>query len=187
LEDFDNSKILVLISVSALAKGFDKPYVECILDMRPLRRSLAEYVQMVGRGLRCNPGKKECYLLDFTGNIDRFLPDFEDVYYNGVNSLDMSQRLNRVRTDKESKNAICCPVCDNLYMHKKCTNCGYEKPIEKRVVEVELENIKLEPVTICHTFVPAMKIEEENTHGKEKHKPAHTFFGRMKQLFNAIS
>ncbi len=184
LDDFDNSRILVLISVSALAKGFDKPYVECILDLRPLRRSLSEYVQMIGRGLRSNLGKKECYLLDFTGNIDRFLPDFENVYYNGVDSLDMSEKLNRVRTDKESKNAISCPVCDNLYMHTKCTNCGYVKPMATTPVIVELENVELQSVEIFGDRPqPLMNVGEMKTNKKPT---PFNFLGKLKQVFSSF-
>lgn len=183
LDDFDNSRILVLISVSALAKGFDKPYVQCILDLRPLRRSLSEYVQMVGRGLRSSLGKKECYLLDFTGNIDRFLPDFENVYYSGVDSLDMSERLNRVRSDKESKNAISCPVCDNLYMHTKCTNCGFVKPVTTTPIIVDVEKVELQSVEIFGDRPQPLEVTGE----RNSNKPATSnFLGKLKHVFSLL-
>ena len=75
-----DSFLKVLISVEALAKGFDVPDVGCICDARPLRKSLSTAIQMWGRGLRSSPvtGKKDCYLLDFSGNIVRFFEDFND-------------------------------------------------------------------------------------------------------------
>ena len=62
-----DSALRVLISVEALAKGFDVPDVECVCDCRPLRKSLSSAIQMWGRGLRCSPdtGKQDCVLLDF--------------------------------------------------------------------------------------------------------------------------
>jgi superfamily II DNA or RNA helicase len=59
-----------LISVSALAKGFDVEDVGCIIMARPLRKSLAEHVQIFGRGLRKDPADpaKECIVLDHSGN-----------------------------------------------------------------------------------------------------------------------
>jgi superfamily II DNA or RNA helicase len=54
------SLLRVLISVEALAKGFDAPDVGCVIDCRPLRKSLSTAVQMWGRGLRSAPGKSDC-------------------------------------------------------------------------------------------------------------------------------
>jgi DNA repair protein RadD len=53
LRDFKQTDGLlkVLISVEALAKGFDVPGVSCICDVRPLRKSLSTAMQIWGRGL----------------------------------------------------------------------------------------------------------------------------------------
>lgn len=61
-----DSSLRVLISVEALAKGFDVPDVGCVVDCRPLRKSLSTAIQMWGRGLRSSPetGKTDCILLD---------------------------------------------------------------------------------------------------------------------------
>ncbi len=61
-----DSTLRILISVEALAKGFDVPDVGCVVDCRPLRKSLSTAIQMWGRGLRSSPetGKKDCLLLD---------------------------------------------------------------------------------------------------------------------------
>lgn len=61
-----NAELRVLISVEALAKGFDVPDVGCVVDCRPLRKSLSTAIQMWGRGLRSatEAGKKDCILLD---------------------------------------------------------------------------------------------------------------------------
>jgi superfamily II DNA or RNA helicase len=69
LEDFKkpDSILRVLVSVEALAKGFDQKDVSCVCDVRPLRKSLSTAIQMWGRGLRASPetGKKDLLLLDF--------------------------------------------------------------------------------------------------------------------------
>lgn len=58
----NDTPLRVLISVEALAKGFDVPDVSCVVDCRPLRKSLSTAIQMWGRGLRSSPdtGKKDC-------------------------------------------------------------------------------------------------------------------------------
>ena len=45
-----DSVLRVLLSVSALAKGFDVQDVGCVCDVRPLRKSLSEAIQMWGAG-----------------------------------------------------------------------------------------------------------------------------------------
>lgn len=61
-----DSKIRILISVEALAKGFDVQDIGCVIDARPLRKSLSTAIQMWGRGLRSSDatGKTDCLLLD---------------------------------------------------------------------------------------------------------------------------
>src|SRR5690606_24765306 len=49
-----------------LTEGFDEPSVECVVIARPTK-SKPLYLQMIGRGSRLSPGKKECLILDVTG------------------------------------------------------------------------------------------------------------------------
>lgn len=128
-----DASLRVLISVEALAKGFDVPDVGCVVDCRPLRKSLSTFIQMVGRGLRSSPatGKKDCILLDHSGNILRFAEDFEQMYFHGVESLDMGQKLDKtVRKDEpqDEYEAKGCPHCGHKPFRKHCMACGYEKP-----------------------------------------------------------
>lgn len=122
----------VLISVEALAKGFDVPDVGCVVDCRPLRKSLSTAIQMWGRGLRSSPatGKTDCILLDHSGNILRFAEDFEQVFHEGVASLDMGEKLDRTvrKDDKAAFEAKGCPSCGHTPFRKRCMACGYEKP-----------------------------------------------------------
>jgi DNA repair protein RadD len=92
-----DSTLRVLISVEALAKGFDVQDVGCVVDCRPLRKSLSTAIQMWGRGLRASPetGKKDCLLLDHSGNILRFAEDFTDIFYNGLAELDCGEKLDK--------------------------------------------------------------------------------------------
>lgn len=124
-----DSFVRVLVSVEALAKGFDVPDVGCVADARPLRKSLSTAIQMWGRGLRSSPdtGKKELLLLDFSGNIIRFKDDFENIYFNGLDALDSGEKLDKViRKDDEEKEAKGCPSCGRIPFNKRCMACGFE-------------------------------------------------------------
>lgn len=131
LEDYrrPDSYIRVLISVEALAKGFDVPDVGCVCDARPLRKSLSTAIQMWGRGLRSSPetGKKDCFLLDFSGNIIRFAEDFTEVFFNGLESLDSGDKLDKKIRPDEDAELKGCPKCGYKPFHKRCMACGFEK------------------------------------------------------------
>ena len=123
-----DSHLKVLISVEALAKGFDVPDVGCICDARPLRKSLSTAIQMWGRGLRSSPktGKTDCFLLDFSGNIVRFFEDFSDIYFNGLLKLNDGDKLDKKIREKEEFETKGCPKCGYNPFHKRCMACGYE-------------------------------------------------------------
>lgn len=125
-----DSTLRVLISVEALAKGFDVPDVGCVVDCRPLRKSLSTAIQMWGRGLRSSPstGKTDCILLDHSGNITRFAEDFTNIFYDGLSALDMGEKLDKtIRRDDEEKEAKGCPSCGYKPFAKRCMSCGFEK------------------------------------------------------------
>lgn len=125
-----DSILRVLISVEALAKGFDVPDVGCVVDCRPLRKSLSTAIQMWGRGLRSSPdtGKADCHLLDHSGNIIRFLEDYEAIFYNGLDALDMGEKLDKkIRRDEDKDEAKGCPSCGYKPFAKRCMACGFER------------------------------------------------------------
>mgnify|MGYP003347309301 CR=1 FL=1 len=138
-----DSHLKVLISVEALAKGFDVPDVGCICDARPLRKSLSTAIQMWGRGLRVSPEtrKQDCYLLDFSGNIIRFWEDFNDIYFNGLKALDDGEKLDKTIRKAEEFTAKGCPRCGYTPFHKRCMSCGYEK-VAKKLDEAEPGNMQ---------------------------------------------
>ena len=142
-----DSWLKVLISVEALAKGFDVPDVGCVCDARPLRKSLSTAIQMWGRGLRSSPatGKKDCILLDFSGNIVRFAEDFTDVFFNGLEKLDDGDKLDKTIRKDDEVELKGCPRCGYKPFHKRCMACGYEKdePALKEALPGHMQEITI--------------------------------------------
>jgi DNA repair protein RadD len=135
----DDSALKVLVSVEALAKGFDVPTVGCVVDCRPLRKSLSTAIQMWGRGLRSSPetGKIDCILLDHSGNILRFMEDYSDIFYNGLEALDAGEKLDKaIRRDEKDKESKGCPSCGFSPFAKRCIACGHESQ-STSMVQVE--------------------------------------------------
>jgi DNA repair protein RadD len=78
VEDFKNKKFKYLVNVSVLTTGFDAPHVDVIAILRPTE-SNSLYQQIVGRGLRLDPGKTDCFILDYTGmRHDIYTPEISD-------------------------------------------------------------------------------------------------------------
>lgn len=73
ISDFKDGRVKALVNMGILTTGFDFPALDCIVMLRPTR-SPGLWVQMLGRGTRPAPGKKDCLVLDFAGNTARLGP-----------------------------------------------------------------------------------------------------------------
>lgn len=71
LERFADGEYDIIFNSMLLTEGWDCPETDCVVVLRPTE-SRALYVQMVGRGLRLAPGKKDCLLIDFLFQHDSF-------------------------------------------------------------------------------------------------------------------
>jgi DNA repair protein RadD len=72
---FKQKEIKYLVNVSVLTTGFDAPHVDMIAILRPTQ-SVSLYQQIIGRGLRLSDNKKDCLVIDYTGNdFDLYQPE----------------------------------------------------------------------------------------------------------------
>jgi ATP-dependent helicase IRC3 len=69
LREFASGELSVVVNAQLLTEGFDLPTIDALVFARPTR-SVPLYVQMLGRGLRTAPGKKDCLILDVAGNTN---------------------------------------------------------------------------------------------------------------------
>ncbi len=132
-----NSSIRGLITVTAASRGFDVPDVSCIIMARPLRKSLAEHIQLFGRGLRISEGKTDCLVLDHSGNCARFFQECEGFFDFGINELDDGKTKPKKKEAKAEAEPVKCPHCRAL--HKPvpaCPVCGHEYPRKAAVQHV---------------------------------------------------
>ena len=73
INEFRAGKIRCIVSCDVVTTGFDAPCVDLIALLR-CTASPGLYVQMVGRGLRPAPGKKNCLVFDYGRNVIRHGP-----------------------------------------------------------------------------------------------------------------
>jgi DNA repair protein RadD len=133
-----DSYIRCLLSVSALSRGLDVPDVSCVILARPLRSSVAELIQSVGRGLRPFPGKEDCIILDHGGSTVRLWDRFMDIYDNGVRELDDGRHKEKAPSKKAEREPMKCSRCAAVHKPSPlCPACGYEYPARRATVEHE--------------------------------------------------
>jgi ATP-dependent helicase IRC3 len=69
LDAFRNGDFPVLVNCNVFTEGTDIPNIDCVLLARPTQsRNLL--VQMIGRGMRLHPGKKNCHIIDMVSSLD---------------------------------------------------------------------------------------------------------------------
>lgn len=125
----EQGRIDGLISVEALAKGFDVPDIKCVISARPYRTSLASHIQQIGRGMRAAPGKEFCLLLDHAGNYLRHARETEWFWANGCYVLNTGRKRKagpRATPDKTRE----CRQCQMVMPPdaEMCPNCGMARP-----------------------------------------------------------
>jgi DNA repair protein RadD len=75
---FRERKLRYLVNVAVLTTGFDVPHVDFIALLRHTQ-SVSLYQQIVGRGLRLSPGKRDCLVMDYAGTgFNVFQPEVAD-------------------------------------------------------------------------------------------------------------
>ena len=125
LSNFANGSLRWLVNCSVLTTGFDAPSIDLIAVCRATL-SPALFAQICGRGLRKHPGKKDCLLLDFGGNVKRHGPIDADDY--GINSI------KGVGGEGEAPFKEC-PNCEALVpAGTRVCECGFKFP---RAVTIE--------------------------------------------------
>lgn len=148
-----NSMVRGLISVAALSKGFDVPDVEVIIMARPLRSSLSEHIQILGRGLRSHPDKTHCTILDHSGNMKRFWDDMHQFLEYGVDTLCDGKTKEKKEKKDEKKEPRKCPNCHHLHNPAPaCPMCGFTYKIKSEIRHEAGELSKLGERTRSNTL-----------------------------------
>lgn len=158
INDFKNKKFKYLVNVSVLTTGFDAPHVDVIAILRPTE-SVSLYQQIIGRGLRLDPGKSDCFILDYTGmGHDIYSPEisdkkpkeesvpveiscpkcgFENVFW-GLKDLDgdiIEHYGRKCRGATHDAATLEITPCGYRFRLKICQSCGCENDITARECE----------------------------------------------------
>lgn len=131
------STIRGLITVTAASKGFDVPDIGCVIVARPLRKSLAEFIQFLGRGLRIFDGKTDCIVLDHSGNTARFWKPLQQFFEHGALDLSKAKKAERTEAQEQEVELVTCGNCSHMHRYAPaCPQCGHEYPRKKAIEHV---------------------------------------------------
>ncbi|MGB7996546.1 MAG: DEAD/DEAH box helicase family protein [Photobacterium halotolerans] len=148
---FKAGEIQALVNCEVLTTGFDAPSVDLIGMLRPTA-STALYMQITGRGMRIAPGKFDCLILDYAGNIQR----------HGCID-DPSITVKKKGKGDGQAPVKDCPKCQIFVpiSTKVCPECEFEFPIdstpklEKRASNRALLKADLQPILVKYDIIAA--------------------------------
>jgi DNA repair protein RadD len=151
---FRERRLRYLVNVAVLTTGFDVAHVDFIALLRATQ-SVSLFQQIVGRGLRLDPGKRDCLIMDYAGSgFDVFQPEvggerpdarsqpvtvlcpvceFPNAFW-GVCDEDgrvlehYGRRCQAFRVDEAGERVR----CDYRFRFKECSGCGAENDIAAR-------------------------------------------------------
>jgi len=133
MQDFRDSKIMILTNCELFGEGLDVPDCECTVLLRPTQ-SLTLYIQQSMRSMRYMPGKT-AIIIDHVGNC----------YLHGLPDDNREWTLEPKAKQQNMVKIRECPMCFSVYppTKQKCPYCGYAavKEIqrkEKKTVEIDL-------------------------------------------------
>lgn len=173
--------VQVLCSCDLISEGLDVPVVGAVILMRPTK-SLALFLQQVGRGLRPAPGKTHLTVLDHAGNTLR----------HGPPEMPREWSLNG-RPKKERENtppARQCPECYAVHAPAPvCPECGFVYPVTRRAiahVDGELADVTAEMAAKWGKHIPLSHVlrnaRDEDLAAIAKargYKPGWVFYARQ--------
>lgn len=119
IADFRAGRMRCLVTVLALATGFDVPDVDCVLWCRPTISPVL-YVQGAGRGLRIADGKEDCLWLDFSDTTERMGP---------VDAIRGRKKSRTAAKDATAPHRLCDACGERCAVNAlECASCGYIFP-----------------------------------------------------------
>lgn len=129
LKAFEKGPHRHLVSITMVSEGYNFDPIDAIILMRPTK-SARLYVQVVGRGLRLYPDKKDCLVLDYGDVIKNLGPV--------TNPLVIKEK--RKKEKCEPSLIKLCPSCfEVVLIEVKFCDCGHSWPEAEPTKNLKIE------------------------------------------------
>jgi len=141
--EFQSGALRWMVNVNVLSEGFDAPHIDCVAMLRPTK-SPGLYYQQVGRGFRLAPGKADCLVLDYAGNV---------LEHGAVDEIRVAPARPKKAATVQTGKAKECPQCAALLAFgvRVCPECGHQfgspdpahsdRPVDGIVLSTERERV----------------------------------------------
>lgn len=129
---FKRQEIRALASINVLSTGFNAKHVDLVALARPTK-STGLYIQIVGRGTRLFPGKEDCLVLDFGGNISLHGP---------VDQPKVKSERKKGETTKPQKKCLECGEMNDLAA-RFCVHCDTPFPPVIQTIHTEASSLDI--------------------------------------------
>lgn len=114
---FQRGSLRAMVNVNVLSEGFDAPHIDCVAMLRPTK-SPGLYYQQVGRGFRMAPGKADCLVLDYSGNV---------LEHGPVDAIRVERSPRKGPAKVITAQAKECPRCSALLpLGARVCECGHQ-------------------------------------------------------------
>jgi len=139
LRGFREGRIKIIVNVDVLSEGWDEPLVDTVILASPTR-SLARYLQRVGRGMRPAEGKSEVLVIDLVGSLYMHGPP-EDIT-GWTLEPERPDRRKPVGSDLVKRRGLC-PMCKEEMKANPCPNCGFRASYRPAQADLEVIGARL--------------------------------------------
>jgi superfamily II DNA or RNA helicase len=158
LRRFESGKTMVLSNVGIATEGFDLPAIECCQLVRPTK-SLALYLQMVGRALRPAEGKDRAIVLDHS----------DSVFEHGFPEQDREWTLHGI-VKKEKKKIV--------YLDKETQTTYEPRELPNHIKDVDLIEVNYDEVRIADLD---RLVKEGKQRGRKQHWAYYKFIEKYQK------
>jgi len=175
----ETGEIEAMVSVGVLAEGWDNPYCNVIVNLRPTLSKVL-WGQSVGRGLRSAPGKEKCIVIDVSSNWSTFGPVEKlewSLWSHRRSYMQFMNRLNWIgrQQDGDDGSAIYL-LCENELPNKLRCSHIYKKGAHDE-----------DTCPVCGTYA-AINIykDQKPDNSLNEHGLHRLFFSRVPKVFDEM-
>jgi len=179
LKCHEKGEIEAMVSVGVLAEGWDNPFCNIIVHLRPTLSKVL-WGQSVGRGLRSAPGKTKCVVIDVSSNWSTFGPVEKlewSLWSHRRSYLQYMNRFNWIgqQQDGEEDNEVHL-LCNNKLSNGTRCSLIYKK-----------DTYENDTCPICNTYSAIDIYKEQKLDSSLSENKLHTlFFERVPKVYGEM-
>ncbi|CZR62239.1 probable 51.5 kDa protein [Phialocephala subalpina] len=137
LDEFRRGDFRVLVNCGVFTEGTDIPNIDCVLLARPTKsRNLL--VQMIGRGMRLHPSKKDCHIIDMVASLETGIVTTPSLFGLDPQELVKEASVQDIKSIQDRKEAEALRAEEANKSAKPASNAG---PIIKKVTFTDYASV----------------------------------------------